>query len=532
MNMICLTITQLKNELQKLQKLRSMSQGVLPLALLVCSLVFLPSSYSNAGGVNSNTIIDGTSTTSTSSGSPISTTVTNEDGSTTTTDVTTITTTTTTKNVTQTEVPNVVTNPTFTNELGGGSLTGWSITTCPGGCAFSPTNGFMAGNGGTITQTYSQSDLFANEIDSTEASQGMSFNFGAEVDNNQADNNLADTWSIKLEVFDSDNSSLGSTEIGSTEIFAPTIKTGALEIDAGNVVNSGVLTLFGNTALNGDFRFGPFFNDVFTTFTYNEIVETITSALTYETLITQVSCEVLDTCAVIDTSTADDIATGTIDVVSDTSVTETVIAAPVVIAPLPTVVASVETTLEVAEIETISEIGNDTTNSSNTGSSVESESVSASLEVEPEAEQEAKPQVTQEKQSAKPKVSNVEPKKSGNSNSVAKLRVEPKGKKTTPKQKAAVKKKAMSKAGNKVVKKMGNKKYSDTNQIKTLVIMQVLGNTRSFFDAQAQLKDTPNFFSKTTIPDSSISDNNAAAYFMIGGSNARMDELTDMQYRK
>jgi hypothetical protein len=333
-------------------------------------------------------------------------------------------------------------------------------------------------------------------------------------------------------LFDSDDSLLGSTEIGSTVIFAPTIKTGALEIDSGDVVNSGVLTIFGNTALNGDFRFGPFFNDVFATFLYNSIEETITSTLTYETLITQVSCEVLDTCAVIDISTANDIATGTIDVVSDTSVTETVIAAPVMIAPLPTVVASVENTLEVAEIETISEIGNDTTNSSNTGSSVESETVSESLEVEPEAEQEAKPQVTQEKQSAKPKVSNVEPKKSGNSNSVAKLRAEPKGKKTTPKQKAAVKKKAMSKAGNKAVKKMGDKKYSDTNQIKTLVIMQVLGNTRSFFDAQAKLKDTPNFFSNTTIPDSSISDNNYTSYFLFGGSDSDHNALIETQYRR
>ena len=526
-------ITQLKNELQKLQKVEFMSVAGLLLPLLVCSLVFLPSSYSNAGGVNSNTILDGSSTTSTSSGNPTSVTVTNDDNSTTATQTTPITTTTTTFGVTQTEVPNVVTNPTFTNSLGGGSNTGWSITQCPGGCAFSPSNGFMAGNGGTITQTYSQSDLFANEIDSTEAAQGMTFSFGAEVDNNQVGaGNRADTWSIKLEMFDSDNSSLGSTEIGSTVIFAPTIKTGALEIDAGHLVNTGVLTLFGQTALGGNFRFGPFFNDVFATFLYNSIEETITSTLTYETLITQVSCEVLDTCAVIDTSTADDIATGTIDVVSDTSVTETVIAAPVVVAPLPTVVASVETTLEVAEIETISEIGNDTTNSSNTGSSLESETVSESLEVEPEAEQEAKPQVTQEKQSAKPKVSNVEPKKSGNSNSVAKLRAEPKGKKTTPKQKAAVKKKAMSKAGNKTVKKMGDKKYSDTNQIKTLVIMQVLGNTRSFFDAQAQLKDTPNFFSNTTIPDSSISDNNYTSYFLFGGSDSDHNALIETQYRR
>ena len=526
-------ITQLKNELQKLQKVEFMSQGVLPLALLVCYLVFLPS-YSNAGdGVNSNTIIDGSSTNSTSSGTPSSVTVTNDDNSTTTTQTTPVTTTTTTKNVTQTEVPNVVTNPTFTNNVGGGSSSGWSISTCPGGCAFSPSSGFMAGNGGTITQTYSQSDLFPDAIDSTEEAQGMTFSFGGEVDNNQADNNRADTWSIKLELFDSDNSSLGSTEIGSTVIFPPTIKTGTLDIDSGDVVNTGVLTLYGNTALNGDWRYGPFINDVFATFLYNSIEDSITTSLAYETLITQVSCEVLETCVVVETI-VDAIATGTIDVVSDTSVTETIIAAPVVVAPLPTVVASVETTLEVAEISQISEITNDTTNTSDTGSSVESESVSASLEVETEAEPEpeVKPQVAREKQNTKLKVSNVEPKKSGSSNPSAKPRAESKGKKTTVKQKAAVKKKARSKAGNKAVKKMGNKKYSDTNQVKTLVIMQVLGNTRSFFNAQTTLVDTPNFFSNTTIPDSNISDNNYTSYFLFGGADASHDLLTESQYRR
>ena len=82
--MICLMITQLKNELQKLQKTVSISQGVLFSVLLVCSLVFLPSSYSNAGGVDSNTITSGSSSSSTT-GNPTSETVTNDDGSTTTT---------------------------------------------------------------------------------------------------------------------------------------------------------------------------------------------------------------------------------------------------------------------------------------------------------------------------------------------------------------------------------------------------------------------------------------------------------------
>mgnify|MGYP003632340758 CR=1 FL=1 len=513
--MICLMITQLKNELQKLQKVEFMLQGALPLALLVCSLVFLPSSYSNAGGVNSNTILDGSSTSTSSSGSPASTTVTNEDGSTTTTDVTTITTTTTTKNVTQTEVPNVVTNPTFTNNLGGGSSTGWSITQCPGGCVFSPRDGFMAGNGGTITQTYSQSDLFPDEIDSTEAAQGMSFSFGANVDNDQAGNNLADTWSIKLELFDSDDSSLGSTEIGSTVIFAPTIKTGALEIDSGDVVNSGVLTIFGNTALNGDFRFGPFFNDVFTTFTYNEIEETITNVLTYETLITNVSCEVLETCILVDTSAAD----VALNVVSETSqeVEVSAVAEVAEIAALPTVTATAETTMQVAAIE------------------APAEPSVAEAPVNEEVASAAQPDLSEPESEPAPasSTSNKPESKVSTSNSRASNKPTSKAsvaKKSTPKQKAAAKKKAMSKAGNKIVKKMGSKKYSAQNQVKTLVLMQVLGNTSTFFDPGKIVPDTPNFFTPTTLPDNSISDNNLAAYALIGGSDQVMDNLVNSQY--
>ena len=513
--MACPMITPQKTELQKLQKLVSTSAAGLLLPLLVCSLVFLPSSYSNAGGVNSNTILDGSSTTSTSSGNPTSVTVTNDDNSTTTTQTTPITTTTTTFGVTQTEVPNVVTNPTFTNSLGGGSNTGWSITQCPGGCAFSPVNGFMAGNGGTITQSYTQDDLFPDAINSTEEAQGMTFSFGAEVDNDQAGNNLADTWSIKLELFDSDDSSLGSTEIGSTVIFAPTIKTGLLEIDSGDVVNSGVLTIFGNTALNGDFRFGPFFNDVFTTFTYNEIEETITNVLTYETLITNVSCEVLETCILVDTSAADVV----LNVVSETSqeVEVSAVAEVAEIAALPTVTATAETTMQVAAIEAPAE-------PSVAEAPVNEEVASAAQPDLSEPETEPAPaSSTSNKPESKVSASNSR----ASNKPTSKVSV---AKKSTPKQKAAAKKKAMSKAGNKIVKKMGSKKYSAQNQVKTLVLMQVLGNTSTFFDPGKIVPDTPNFFTPTTLPDNSISDNNIAAYALIGGSDQVMDNLVNSQY--
>ena len=101
-----------------------------------------------------------------------------------------------------------------------------------------------------------------------------------------------------------------------------------------------------------------------------------------------------------------------------------------------------------------------------------------------------------------------------------------------PKSKTEKKQEAKQKAANKIVKKMGDKgRYDDANQMKTLVVMQVLGDTKSFFDDQTQLQDTPGFFDETKVPDAQISDNNAAAYFMIGGSDAKMDALTDLQYK-
>ena len=72
-----------------------------------------------------------------------------------------------------------------------------------------------------------------------------------------------------------------------------------------------------------------------------------------------------------------------------------------------------------------------------------------------------------------------------------------------PKTKTEKKQEAKQKAASKIVKKMGDKgRYDDSNQLKTLVVMQVLGNTKTFFDNQAQLQDTPGFFDNKTIVDS------------------------------
>ena len=97
--------------------------------------------------------------------------------------------------------------------------------------------------------------------------------------------------------------------------------------------------------------------------------------------------------------------------------------------------------------------------------------------------------------------------------------------------KAEVKKEAKQKAANKIVKKMGDKgKYDSQNQLKTLVVMQVLGNSKDFFNTQQNLPDIQGFFTDITLPDGTIPTNNMAQYFLFGGSNSAHDALVTMQY--
>ena len=149
---------------------------------------------------------------------------------------------------------------------------------------------------------------------------------------------------------------------------------------------------------------------------------------------------------------------------------------------------------------------------SESGPKEESESESASVD---ESEESEEVEVAESKPEPKP---------------TTKTKVEKKQAK--PKTKSEKKQEAKQKAASKIVKKMGDKgRYDDSNQIKTLVVMQVLGNTKSFFANQAQIPDVPNFFNASRVPDAQISDNNAAAYFMIGGSNAAHNALVESQYK-
>ena len=89
------------------------------------------------------------------------------------------------------------------------------------------------------------------------------------------------------------------------------------------------------------------------------------------------------------------------------------------------------------------------------------------------------------------------------------------------------------KAAKKIVKKMGDKgRYDSQNQLKTLIVMQVLGNTKTFFDSQKQLNDRAGFFTDDVLPDAVISDNNIASYFLFAGSDGLMNEMVMQQWQK
>ena len=88
------------------------------------------------------------------------------------------------------------------------------------------------------------------------------------------------------------------------------------------------------------------------------------------------------------------------------------------------------------------------------------------------------------------------------------------------------------KAAKKIVKKMGDKgRYDSTNQLKTLIVMQVLGDTKSFFESQKQLEDRLDFFTDYMIPDAELQNNNTAQWFLFGGSNVKMDKMIMQQWR-
>ena len=130
-------------------------------------------------------------------------------------------------------------------------------------------------------------------------------------------------------------------------------------------------------------------------------------------------------------------------------------------------------------------------------------------------------------------VEEVKPEVEETTEEVEEVKEEPKEKeesKTETKKEEQKKESSKEKAVKKLMKKINDKqRYDSANQMKTLIVMQVLGNSKSFFDSQKVLNDRLGFFTNATLPDTVISDNNIASYYLFAGSEGLMNNMIDSQ---
>ena len=62
--------------------------------------------------------------------------------------------------------------------------------------------------------------------------------------------------------------------------------------------------------------------------------------------------------------------------------------------------------------------------------------------------------------------------------------------------------------------------------------MQVLADSKSFFDSQKQLEDRIDFFTDYMLPDTEIQNNNIAQWYLFAGSDGMINDMIDSQWQK
>jgi len=159
------------------------------------------------------------------------------------------------------------------------------------------------------------------------------------------------------------------------------------------------------------------------------------------------------------------------------------------------------------------------------------ETVEETIEVTEDIKEEA-PQETEAKEEVKEEESESETEVTANKEEKPQEEKQEEKEETEKPKKIAKKESSKEKAVKKIMKKIDNKKrYDDVSQTKTLVVMQVLGNTKTFFESQQALNDRVDFFSDLSLPDTVISDNNMASYLLFAGSDGLMNEMIDSQWQ-
>ena len=400
-----------------------------------------------------------------------------------------------------------------------------------------------------------------------------------------------DDWSIKLDIKAADGTVLGTQTITGNDV-TNAVQSGTLHINSGNTWDNGKLTLEGiDVGFFAGF-FGPRFNDTFTHLIYNEInraistqvletiafstqitVNDIVSSSTVDVITTQINEQVETILSqIIETTNSEIVNVATTFEIEEVPVIEAIsttdIVNEVTAEVTPTVNVIDVAPVEVAPVEVAESPAADTGSmsiapptiqapaaiepptieapSSGTVGDVEIETVEAEVAGEVAGEMEQKPaEVSVAAKPAKQEDTSNDrdtTKQDSGDQKTQSQASDTKKEPDAPKAKAEAKKpetkakrvaKAKSKAAKKIIKKMGDKgRYEGGNQLKQLVIMQVLGNTRSFFDQSRQLADVSFYDVTKTIPDAQFNDNNYAAYALIQGSDQAHDALINLQYKE
>jgi hypothetical protein len=544
----------------------------------VSAAVLLSSHYAlsqEADGTNCASGVIGLCTPGTFESSTETVTETTQNDGTGTTTTTTTTTDTTTTTVTNPETGDLLTD-TKVNSMGRNQKFGGDMTSDWGGQGSAVIrNGATCGDlgtdkcaeltgGGSFTSTLGQGGVgttYKQIINMTHSSIDPSIDRGGQV-----------AWSIRVEKRDASDSlhfriakTDGTTAVllGNETLSAAGAAAITNTLFQGNFDFSGAITTKLTIEVSGrdiNLAIGPLFDDVTVNVLYNVVntivTETITTIEQFVALGTfdqetiDVATDIFENNNVVETDTG-----LSIEPIVDESSTEesyesvaaeidTEIVAPELQAPTIEVSVpepqSVEVQVETQNVETEmqaemnDDINDDVAPSGGMASEEDSSqegggSVSSGeseQEQEPEATAAEEPEPEEEAQSGPSTVEKKKEEPKEQPKKVAEKKVE------KPKTKTEKKQEAKEKAASKIVKKMGDKgRYDDNNQLKTLVVMQVLGNTKTFFDNQTQLQDTAGFFDNRTVPDNVISDNNYSAYIMFGGSDASHNALTGSQYR-
>ena len=384
------------------------------------------------------------------------------------------------------------------------------------------------GPGGTYSSTFDlETNMTIGEINS-----GFTMNYGMDVDSHQSNvtvpscvggntlqgNDCKDIFNLKVKLFD--GTALKHSFEHTVELDFNGVRNFAFsQTIPQNTYSSltGTWDMFGIDAGFGNKFFGPAFDAPFLTTTFDLV-----------TIIETEIIDVLNTTDILDTNVPEPVEIKNIEVEVEAPSgqqmttlemevnTEMTMEMPAEMAPM-TDTAGSEPEVEVAEVNTEieAEMQNEpTTSESSTeaepqgGTEPSNESEPESTEADGEEPRTTETASTEESEETQSESSSVKPK--------AKV-----AKKTSAKQKAA----------RKIVKRMGDKgKYDSQNQLKTLIVMNVLGNSKKFL-VQPTIPQPTGFFTDSKMPDAQLPENNAAAWILMGGSNQRMNELVDSQYK-